>query len=440
LGKVVVVGGGIAGLAAAQELVRRGCEVSVLEQAAQAGGRARSHAEKDVRYEPGGHVVTARDRHFLDLVDAAGLASTHLPVRPIRLAQAGVGGLAPIDPASRVGVARIPGVGRLAGLRLMRLGRLLDRYSAGLDPDAPERAEAQDDRSAGDFARLYFGKRVLRGWLAPWLADVATADPEEASRVLSLLLLATQRHAPHGTLRGDLGDVGVRLAERLDVRLSCPVQAIEARARGLEVHHAAGTCEADGVVLALPARAALELARPLLTRAETEVLDTARTTPMLSVAFGLDEPLVRLTTRLRVPGPLSYPFHAVLIERGVPKGRVPEGKGLGILLARDDGREESDEALLSRFQAGLDRLFPGAVSRILFGRVHRHPAALPRFDVGRYRALARLRRVEAEERARGRRLVLAGDHLAAPSLEGAASSGRRAALALARDLSSGSQW
>jgi protoporphyrinogen oxidase len=331
-------------------------------------------------------------------------------------------------------VARIPGVGRLASLRLMRLRRLLDRYSAGLDPDAPERAQAQDDRSAGDFTRLYFGRRALRGWLAPWLADAAAADPEEASRVLSLFLLATQRHVQHGTLRGDLGDVGARLAERLDVRLACPVQAIEARARGLVVHHATGTCEADGVVLALPARAALPLARPLLTGAEVDVLDTARTTPMLSVAFGLDESLLRLTTRLRVPAQLAHPFHSVLIEPGVPKGRVPEGQGLGILLGRDDGREESDEAVLSRFQAGLDRLFPGVGSRILFGRVHRHPAALPRFDVGRYRALARLRRVEAEERARGRRLVLAGDHLAAPSLEGAASSGRRAGLALARDL------
>ena len=135
-----------------------------------------------------------------------------------------------------------------------------------------------------------------------------------------------------------------------------------------------------------------------------------------------------------MPAGLSQPFHAVLLERGVPDGRVPEGRGLAILLARDRGREEADEALLSGFLAGFERLFPGVGSRVRFGRVHRHPGALPRFDVGRYRALGRLRRVEADECARGRRLVLAGDHLCASSLEGAASSGRRAALALAHYL------
>jgi predicted NAD/FAD-dependent oxidoreductase len=61
-------------------------------------------------------------------------------------------------------------------------------------------------------------------------------------------------------------------------------------------------------------------------------------------------------------------------------------------------------------------------------------SAFPRFDVGDYRALARLRRVEADARARGRRLYLAGDHLIGPTLEAAVVSGERAAAALAEDL------
>jgi hypothetical protein len=61
-------------------------------------------------------------------------------------------------------------------------------------------------------------------------------------------------------------------------------------------------------------------------------------------------------------------------------------------------------------------------------------SAFPRFDVGDYRVLARLRRVEADARARGRRVYLAGDHLIGPTLEAAVVSGERAATALADDL------
>jgi monoamine oxidase len=82
----------------------------------------------------------------------------------------------------------------------------------------------------------------------------------------------------------------------------------------------------------------------------------------------------------------------------------------------------------------LDRIFPGVTSAVRFSELRRYEAALPRFDVGRYRALARLRAVQADLRERGRRLYFAGDHWVAPTLEGAIASGQRAAADLCEDF------
>jgi predicted NAD/FAD-dependent oxidoreductase len=60
--------------------------------------------------------------------------------------------------------------------------------------------------------------------------------------------------------------------------------------------------------------------------------------------------------------------------------------------------------------------------------VRRFPLAWPRFDVGDYRALARFRAIQADRVAAGRALHFAGDWLAAPTLEGAISSGQRVQL------------
>jgi protoporphyrinogen oxidase len=435
------VGGGLAGLCAASELAERGFAVVLFEREERPGGRARSASEKDFRFEPGAHAIASTDRRLLARVVRAGLAPELLPLRPLALAQAGRGLVRRIDPESSRGVASIPGVGGLARLRLARLPRLLARFAAVLDPEAPERAAAQDDRSAADFARLYFGSRLLERWIGPWLSDTCFCNADEASRVLALVLLAFRRHAQHGSLRGDLGALAEALARALDARCGVTVRSIEPGAGGrFFVHHAGpggeGSLEADAVVLALPPPDALAAAAPCLASAERDVLRAQRGVPALGLALGLESPLAPYATRLRIPRREARPFATVALEPGVPGGRLPEGRGLAVLLAAAERRalDAPDERIASAWIAALDSLLPGAATRVAWSRVHRWASAFPHFAVGSFRALARLRRAESAAREGGRRLYFAGDYLVGPSLEGAVTSAGRAAAALAHDI------
>ena len=156
----------------------------VLEREARAGGRAASDSVEGFRFEPAGALLSGADRELLAWADELGLRDEMLPLRPAVPAQVFRGRVRAIDPRGLFGVAAIPGVRRLQAARLVRLPRLLARYAAQLEPDAPERAAPLDDRSLHDFGRLYFGASVVERWMAPLVGPLG--DSPDTSRALFL--------------------------------------------------------------------------------------------------------------------------------------------------------------------------------------------------------------------------------------------------------------
>jgi protoporphyrinogen oxidase len=261
--------------------------------------------------------------------------------------------------------------------------------------------------------------------------------------VLALQLLARHRHPWWGTFRGDLARLPEALAERVGVRTREEVLGVEPAAHGRLVVHLrrAGSehaTEADAVVMALPARTTASLASGLLSSAEGQLLGSAREIPAVSLAVGLDSYLADHSTRVRMAPGAGSVLTSVSLELGYETARVPERQGLAVMIAAGAGEllEISDENLATRLVGDLEGFLPSAAARVTWTRVHRHAAAWPAFDVGRYRALARLRAIELDRRAHRRRLYFAGDHCIAPSLEGAVVSGLRAATAVCQDFSS----
>jgi len=334
-------------------------------------------------------------------------------------------------------------------MRLARLARLQRRFAALFDAAAPERAARLDDRSLADFARLYFGRRVLERHLEPLCGGDFLADAESASRLLFLLHHASRLHLPTGALRGGLGALPAALASRLDLRTGRRVESIEPRGAGFAVHIArptgaaadgaaanggAQSFEVDAVLAATPARAAQQLLGALLEAPERDFFASAHYAPAIVAHLALSKPLTALATRVRAPAALGLPLAAIALEPGGARAPAPEGAGLATLLARPDWSrrhlDAEDGEIESDLVGALERLYPRAGNALRFAALRRWPAAVPRFPVGRYRALARFRRFEAERLAEGRRLAYAGDYLCAPTLEGAVRSGQRAARAL----------
>lgn len=443
--RVAVVGAGLAGLAAAQRLCAGGCQVVIFESGAAAGGRATSLHREGFALDSGPHLVSSLDQALLALVAEAGLAEQMLPLRPVSLAVALRGQVKRLRPRGRRRTLRVPGVSLRGRIRLARLARLQRRFAALFDAAAPERAARLDDRSLADFARLYFGRRVLERHMEPLCGGDFLADAESASRLLFLLHHAGRQHLPTGALRGGLGALPAALAAGLDLRPSHRVEAIEPRGAGLAVHIARAESadadsgahfevEVDALLAATPAQAAQQMLGALLEAPERDFLASAHYAPAIVAHLALSKPLTPLATRVRAPAALELPLAAIALEPGGARAPAPEGAGLATLLARPDWSRRhfdgADGEIESDLVGALERLYPRAGDALRFAALRRWPAAFPRFPVGRYRALARFRRFEAARLAEGRRLAYAGDYLCAPTLEGAVRSGQRAARAL----------
>lgn len=442
-GAVVVIGAGVAGLGSAWQLARRGFEVTVLERAARPGGRAVSESRDGFSLDSCWPVLGSRDARMLAWIDAVGLRDEMLPLRPVLVSQLRGRSVAPVDARGLLGIARIPGVRPHQALRLARLGRLLRRYGPAIAPDAPERAVRFDDRSLADFGRLYFGDSVLDRWMAPAVTVPSLCDAEQVSRVLFLHAQRQAADARPGLPRQALGELTECAAARLKTHCGARAVQVEPRAPGLRVaFRGAGESEriieADAVVLANAAPDALRVAEPLLTAAERDFLGSVTYRAAIQLCVGLRRPFSLHPEVVSVPHPEPSPLEAVLLEPGVTGGRIPEGRGLAMLRARggwgDAHLEAPDEAIEKALLEAFEVVHPGAGAAVLFSRLSRVALAHPRFDVGRYRALATFLAVQADRRARGRRLYFAGDYLMHPSFEGALASAQRAADAVASDL------
>jgi oxygen-dependent protoporphyrinogen oxidase len=436
---VIVVGAGLAGLATGWRLARRGASVTLVDRASRAGGRLCGERQDGFTLSPAAGTLCEADRRLLAFVKEAGLAEEWLPLRPVSFAIAQKGRVRDFGLRGLGDVRGIPGVGLRQGLRLVRLPRLMARYADALDFENPGGAARLDDRSIADFGRLYFGRSVLEGWIAPRAERSAPGDLHDMSRVQFLIDEQRKGSTRVGLPRGSFDELVERLGRWLEIRLGTEILEVQAAERGgARVRTPEGVLEADAVVLATDAIESERLAAPLLVTAERRHLAGIRYAPLLSVAAGLCRPASTRPRELWVPRPESSPLSRVLFEPGVVAGRVPAGRGLAWLRGRSDffesSRRVSDDVVSKQLVEALDRLMPGWLRTVDFTRVFRSERAAPRFDVGHYRGLANFEAVQRDRRQAGRALYFAGDHLVHPSPEGAVVSGERAAAALGVDL------
>lgn len=395
------MGAGLAGLSAALRLQAAGFEVSVFEAADRPGGRLRSATLDGIEFDPIPRALPAVAPALGDLIQTLGLP------RPTRLP----GGARP----------------RTRALRTRRVREVQERFGPSLEPSEPEQATRMDDRSAAEFARLYAGARFERQAVTPALA-LFGLDARTTSRQ-TLMLLLDAASQPALALGLGLGALPRELAARIPrLRLEAPVARIEASGRGLELVNGEQIA-ADGIVLAVPATSVQALVPDLSPVEELFFSDSAYapcTVLALSLRSKAPEPV------LRRPGRPCEELAAIVRAPGLAReGEAGSAAEILLLLARPGAPEAETSA--DRLLDEAESAVPGLSGRIRARRFFREEHSVPRFDVGRYRALERLRREERERRGT-RRIAWCGDYLVGPHLEGAAAAGVRAALSIQKQL------
>ncbi len=402
--RIVVVGGGLAGIAAALDAAAGGAAVTLLEVRPRLGGAAYSTQREGLSLDNGQHVFLrccTAYRALLARLGCAGdvvlqprldipvlaprrrparLRRSHLPA-PLQLARS-LATYPLLHPADRVRVARA-----MLALR-------------SVDPDDP----AADARSFGDWLAAHGQspaaiEAVWRLIGVPTLnLEPADASLAQAAQVFRTGLLEQADAGDVGWSRvplSELHDAPARRALRaagVGVRLGARVERIAPRAGGgFEIAgalgtgaassgpldadagasvsaDAAGSLVADAVVLAVPPSRVAALL-PAGALPDPSALEHLGRSPIVNVFVAYDRAVLDEPFAVAVHSPVQW-----LFDRTASSG-LDHGQLLAISLSAADEEAALDvEALRARFTAALAELLPRArdasVERFLVTREH----------------------------------------------------------------------
>ncbi|MBY5163926.1 protoporphyrinogen oxidase [Salsipaludibacter albus] len=206
---VVVVGGGIAGLAAAHDLVGAGVDVVLLESADHVGGKVHARELGGRPLDVGADSLVARHGAGVDLARRLGLDVVHPTTGTVQLLVDGR--LRALPPAAPFGVPTdLVGLARAGVLSPAGLAR------AALEAVWPRAPHDPDDRSVADVVAARYGQEVVDRLVEPMLGGIYAGRPDRLSvEATTPLVAAADRrgrslaHALQHALsrRGDAGPV-----------------------------------------------------------------------------------------------------------------------------------------------------------------------------------------------------------------------------------------
>ncbi|MCP4693618.1 MAG: FAD-dependent oxidoreductase, partial [Desulfobacterales bacterium] len=323
-----IIGGGLAGLAAAWRIHNRGARPLVFESENHVGGRARSISDAGAVHDLGAWTFTAKGavRRFVaeigleeEMVAIPTTVGRHVHGR-LRVSNLR-------DPLSLIQGAFTPRE-LLTTTRALWMARAIP----GKTPDEP----------AARWAAGRFPREFIRDVLEPLAGLYFLQDPRTLSRDALLgTLLYLSRVRLH-SFRSGMGRLTSFLAERLPVRRGARVEKIERidsvdfDSEGARVTGRGFSERVDGLIIATPLPEAARLLSPYLSQSGGSAPAQWKYASTLVVRLLYRGPWHRAALQVLPPRRDGWCSCGLTMERAKYAGRVPDGCELAAMYARPD--------------------------------------------------------------------------------------------------------
>ena len=413
--RLVVVGGGIAGLAAAWFAADAGLDVTVLEAGPHVGGKLRVEELAGVPIDVGAEALLTVRPEGVDLLDAVGLADERIAPSTTSARVRVAGENRPLPERTMLGVP--------ASLDAVRSTGVLS--SAGLDALAAEPTREPlepltEDVAVGRLVRGRMGDEVVDRLVEPLLGGVYAGRADELSLRATMPALADRlraggsltaaaaavtdrgaRERPSAvftSVRGGLGRLPQALAGsgRFAVRTGITVRDLRRTAGGFALDCGAvptpEVTDADAVIVAIPASKAARLLRGVAPGAASE-LGGVESASMAIVSFAFADVALPPGSGLLVGAGERLATKAVTLS----SQKWPLDTGGVTMLRASVGRmgettalQLADDELVALVHRELRPLL-GIRAAAIEARVTRWGGGLPQYAVGHVERVARVR-------------------------------------------------
>lgn len=417
---VIVVGGGISGLASAWGMQQQGARVLVLEAGAQAGGCIGTAREQGCLLESGPNSALETTPLISPMLDALGIAGERIPASPRSRNRYVVrNGHLHALPLSPLAFLTSPLFSVRAKLRLLR------------EPFLP-RGSADAEESVAAFVRRRLGDEFLDYAINPFVGGVYAGDPQALSVGAAFPRLReleqgygslmrgqlfgaiarrrdpekSKQSAPMFTFRAGMQTLTDALARRLDraefgreltgIAVEGENFALEAVGAGVRSAY-----RARAVVLAIPAWAAAPLMAPLAADAAAALAGIPYPPVAVvhstychgAIAHALDGfgMLVPQVENRRILGTI---FSSSLFAERAPEGRHLLTAFIGG--ARQPELARLDEAEIAGIAQAEYTALLGISANPEFIRVRRWARAIPQYNIGHAARIGRLEQAERD--------------------------------------------
>ncbi len=437
--RIVVVGGGFAGISATHHLLAGGASVTLIDAARTLGGRARSDTLDGTVIDTGAQLIASSFAHTLRLFGhSAARVPSGLERTAGRDAIVSGGDQVEIQFGSIRSLLAFRGLSAMEKLRLARhLLPLLALHRTHLSAMVERLPISLDNESAAGFIASHVGPHA-----AELLAETTTnsfyaAAGEETSLGFLLTIgryasdadMLASRHGWSALLGRSVASADVVLAARVTSLAMAHTHVVVTATDGRE-------WRADAVVLATDARSAGEILAGAGIDAP-ELIEWLATVPIrrtLTLALGVDVPLERKRF-----GIFRARREARVVSACAAHGaKLPDlTYGADVALAWPTPEfapqlvEASSDEVVDAMLPEIEQLLPAVRGRITRARVYRFgegtPLPHPGFAADRTRARLLVEALPPT-------IALAGDYLSAPIIEGAVLTGERAARRLRSTL------